>query len=544
MKGCGMAVVIGQKLVGGLRLFILAGLLLFVPEAAQAQSGTCGVVDAIDYPIPTENLVRGYDDFGLFRKEFGGNHTGVDIDFDHWGDPVKAAARGLVTYSDPLGWDTEKGVVILSHDFPDGSRTYSLYGHVEETDTIKLPPVGTCIERGQVIAAVGWPSRGRPHLHLEFRSMLPREGGPGYVSNNPLDDGWFNPLDFIATWRAQLNSAFLKAISFDNVASLPPTQMDNGAYLTASGSIISAVMPPDQPLWQIQTDSLIDGITALTGDRVVAHSNSGQTVTLNGGRYGAVWTIASANAPFVTLGERLIFLMQDSSVNAYDAAGTLIWTRPDRGQVVYFGGNGSEVAVATREADDIVWQTLNAEGQGPSAVKLKSNPLVTVEADSRWLVLDGQDLMRINAGQSEFIATLPEVAGRAAQLTSDTVGNVYVYMDDSNRALTSIGSNGQTRWSIQYPRELKGDPPLIAAGNGCLLYTLDVDGMLNVFSASDGQLVNQIGLYAGGRRTTNPHGRLLKVDAAEQVYVASGFLSLMVFDGTKLGGEKKDCLAG
>jgi hypothetical protein len=320
--------------------------------------------------------------------------------------------------------------------------------------------------------------------------------------------------------------------------------MDNGAYLTASGSLISAIMPPDQPLWQIQTDSPIDGITALSGDRVVAHSNSGQTVTLNGGRYGAVWNIASMETPFVTLGERLIFLMQDESVNAYDAAGTLIWKLPNRGEVVYFGGNGSEVAVATQSSDGVVWQTLNAEGQGPNAVNLKNNPIVYVEPDGRWLVLDGQDLMRINSGQSEAMATLSEVPGGDAQITSDAVGNTYVYVDDADHTLTSIGADGQSRWRVQYPRELRGDPPLLAAGNGCLLYTLDVDGMLNVFSASDGQLVNQIGLYAGGRRTTNPHGRLLRVDAAEQVYVASGFLSLMVFDGTKLGGEEKNCLGG
>src|SRR5215207_4562329 len=161
MRRSGMVVDVKRKLAGGLTLSLAVVFLLIAPYAVQAQTETCGMVDAIDYPVPTENLVRGYDDFGLFRKNFGGNHTGVDLDFDHWGDPVKAVARGLVTYSNPLGWDTEKGVVILSHDFPDGSRAYSLYGHVEETDTIFLPAVGTCFERGQVIAAVGWPSRGR-----------------------------------------------------------------------------------------------------------------------------------------------------------------------------------------------------------------------------------------------------------------------------------------------------------------------------------------------------------------------------------------------
>ncbi len=196
------------------------------------------------------------------------------------------------------------------------------------------------------------------------------------------------------------------------------------------------------------------------------------------------------NPPFVTLGERLIFLMQDGSVNAYDAAGTLIWTLPAKGQVVYFGGNDSVVAVATQEADEIVWQTLNAEGQGPNAVQLKNIPLVYPEPDGKWLVLDGQALIRIKDGQTEAIATLPEDAGRAAQITSDTVGNVYLYMDDTDRTLTAIGTDGQTRWSVKYPREIKSDPPLLAAGNGCLLYTLDVDGMVNAFSGTDGSLAN------------------------------------------------------
>jgi len=455
-----------------------------------------------------------------------------------------AAARGMVTYSDTAGWDTEKGVVIVSHDFPDGTRAYSLYGHVEETDTIRLPAVGTCVERGQIIAAVGWPSRGRPHLHFELRTILPREGGPGYVSNNPLDGGWYNPLDFIALWRAKFKPAFVQAISFDTVASLPPTQMDNGAYLTASETTVSAMMPPNQLLWQIQTDSDINGIAALSGDRVVVHTESGQALTLEGGRYGSIWNVASVEAPFVVLGERIIFLMQDGSLNAYSAAGTLIWTLPTNGEVVYFGGNGSELAFAVETSDGVTWQTMNAEGQGPNAVQLKNAPLVSPEADGRWLVLDGQELMHIHLGQVQAIATLPQRVEPTARLTSDALGNVYIYWGDSERVLLAIGTDGQTRWRAEYPREGEFDEPLLAAGNGCLLYTLDVDGMLNAINAADGTLVEQVGLYAGGRRATNPAARLLKVDAAEQVYVASGFLTLMVFDGTKLGNAGTDCLGG
>lgn len=536
LKGCSKQV---SRL---LAVSVMATTLFAFTNSTQAQVADCGIVDAIDYPV--DNLESGYDDFGRYRENFGGNHTGLDLAFDRWYDPVKAAARGMVTYSDTAGWDTEKGVVIISHDFPDGSRAYSLYGHVEETDTITLPRVGTCVERGQIIAAVGWPSRGRPHLHFELRTILPREGGPGYVSNNPIDGGWYNPLDFIALWRAKFKPAFVQSISFDTVASLPPTQLDGGAYLTATGTLISAVIPPDQPLWQIQTDSDINGIAALSGDRVVAHSESGQTVTLQGGRYGAIWNVDSAETPFVALGERLIFLMKNGSLNAYDAAGTLIWTLPTNGEVVYFGGNGSELAFAVQHEDGVTWQTLNAEGQGPNAVQLQNAPLVSIEADGRWLVLDGQELMHIHLGQVQVIATLPQPIERTGKITADTPGNVYVYWGDSERTLMAIGADGQTRWRTEYPREGDFEAPLMASGNGCLLYTLDVDGMLNIINSADGTLVDQIALYAGGRRTTNPTARLLKVDAAEQVYVASGFLTLIVFDGTKLGGTGAECLGG
>ena len=97
----------------GMRVILLAllALLIGISGVAAQPAAPCGVVDAMDLPI--DNLVKGYDDFSLYRPRFGGNHTGVDIAFDRWGDPVVAAARGRVTYSDIAGWDTEKGVVIV-----------------------------------------------------------------------------------------------------------------------------------------------------------------------------------------------------------------------------------------------------------------------------------------------------------------------------------------------------------------------------------------------------------------------------------------------
>ena len=73
---------------------------------------------------------------------------------------------------------------------------------------------------------------------------------------------------------------------------------------------------------------------------------------------------------------------------------------------------------------------------------------------------------------------------------------------------------------------------------------LDADGMLNVFSATDGQLVNQVRLYAGGSDTGSPGARLLNADESDRVLVGAGFLSLALFDGKILGGDAANCLLG
>ena len=77
---------------------------------------------------------------------------------------------------------------------------------MEQTDDIHFLPVGTCVERGDIVGVVGWPSRGLPHLHYEIRNFLPDDGGPGYVAENPLLDGWYNPLDFTDLWRIALRA--------------------------------------------------------------------------------------------------------------------------------------------------------------------------------------------------------------------------------------------------------------------------------------------------------------------------------------------------
>ncbi|MBI5667544.1 MAG: peptidoglycan DD-metalloendopeptidase family protein [Chloroflexi bacterium] len=531
----------------GLFIFLAFLALLAVEFPALAQNTSlapCGVVDAIDFPL--DKLVQGYDDFSLYRPRFGGNHTGVDIGFDRWGEPVVAAARGRVTYADIQGWDTEKGVVIVEHTFPDGSIAYSLYGHMEQTDTILFPSVGRCVERGDVLGVVGWPSRGRPHLHYEIRDFLPNDGGPGYVTGNPLQEGWFNPLDFTALWRARLTPAFISYASFELVPSVPPVRLDNGQYVIASSNVIAGVLPPGQTLWRIEADGVVNALAALPNNRVAAHTRSGQVMVLDSGRYSAIWTVPGPELPFQVVGETLVFAAADGDLAAYDAAGNPLWMLPGdtADRITLLETNGQQIAYAVRASSGVTWRLVDAAGQVVDERKLDAPPVAAPLADESWLVLDGKTLKRLTAGENHTLATVTPPPGRAAALAADILGNTYLFVGDSGRTLLSLAADGTLRWRVTYPVAPAYLPPLMAIGRGCLLYTLDVDGMLNVFDTADGTLLNQLQLYAGGTERTMPAARQLKADANDQLLVSAGFLTTLVLDGAKLGGNRAACLLG
>ncbi|MCZ2097749.1 MAG: M23 family metallopeptidase, partial [Anaerolineae bacterium] len=288
-----------------LLVVVSVGALLLAPARGAfvaAQDAPCGVVDALDYPLDiSETLDNRYDDFGLFRARFGGRHTGLDVAFNRLGEPVYAAARGLVTYADPEGWDTEKGVVIIRHTFPDGIY-YTLYGHMEQSDDIQFPRVGTCVERGDPVGVVGWPSRGLPHLHYEIRNFLPDDGGPGYVTDNPVLSGWFDPLDFTEMWRMRLAPGYVGSVSFTEVPTLPPVILDDGTSVIAQGDDVIAYTAQGRQSWRVTADGVVTGLVGLPDNRVVAHTRSGQAFTVSGGRYAALWNIPGPDAPVILLG--------------------------------------------------------------------------------------------------------------------------------------------------------------------------------------------------------------------------------------------------
>ncbi len=538
-------------IASALALVCVPGLTLSAPIPLQAQSAPCGVVDAIDYPIDiSDTLENRYDDFGLYRQRFGGIHTGFDLAFNRQGDPIYAAARGLVTYADPEGWDTEKGVVIVKHNMPDGSIAYSLYGHMEQTDDIHFPTVGTCVELGDIVGVEGWPSLGLPHLHFEFRNFLPDDGGPGYVLDNPLLEGWYNPLDFIDMWRIRLQSGYVESVSYTDVPSLPPLLMNDGVTVIANTDVIEAFSRQGTRLWQVTTTGVITGIIGLPDNRIVAHTRDGQALTLRDGRFLGVWSVSGGpDAPVVALGETLVFVTDSGGLTAYTPQGDTLWTvEADETviSVVDFSTNGAQVALALRVPGGVLWRLVNGDGTVAYTTTFEHTPLIAPVMRGGWLALDGSALYHFSdMGEQRQMAVITPAPGRTGRLTADLVGNAYIYLATGTTPLISISATGQPRWRGSYPAAPSALAPLLRTDEGCLLYALDEDGLLNIFNAQDGSLITQKQLYAGGIRNGSPRARLLQPLDADQILVSAGFLSSVIFDSDAItSGTNQACILG
>ncbi|MFN8379144.1 MAG: PQQ-binding-like beta-propeller repeat protein [Anaerolineae bacterium] len=511
-------------------------------------------MDAIDFPIDiSDTLAQGYDDFGIYRPRFGGIHTAIDIGFDRWGDPIHAAARGRVTLSSIDEWDTEKGVVVLEHTFPDGSIAYSVYGHVEQGEVIQLPPVGSCVERGDVIAQIGWPSRGKPHLHYELRSVLPTEGGPGYVETNPLELGWYHPIEFTELWRARLQPGFVGVQTFLSAPTLPPALLEDGSSVLAlSNQLVSYLDGAER--WRVSLGDIATGLTALPGSRVVALARGGQVFTLQNGRFLGTWTADALEvSPVLAIssqGETLVFATSGGGMAAYTPTGTPLWTVPaladetEAPRVLALEASGNDVALVVRTANGPLMR-IAQDGIALLEHDLADPAFIAPAAAGGWLALDGNKLVWLHDAANSQRLQLERAPARGSRFTTDSMGNIYLYTMGDPATLSAYDADGKLRWQVDAPSGRQGLSPLLATGGGCLLYTLDADGAFRAWRKEDGVLAAERQLYPGGNQSGSPRARLLVASPADLLTVSAGFLSVMHFDGLQMAGDAiADCKLG
>ena len=549
--------------------FTLIFLLFAAPTLAQeaSQATPCGLVD--DLRDPLEPLTLRYDDFGIFRARFGGQHVGLDIGFGEnaVGAPVFATARGQVTYADPYGWDTEGGVIVLAHRFPDGSHAYSLYGHiVPEGET--FPAVGRCVEAGTVLARIGIPTLSAPHLHFEFRDFLPDSGGPGYVPGNPLEAGWFHPLDFAAAWRLRLNLLARDGTSRPQEAraayhspqapSLPPVLLPDGQLVLASGNTLLSLTPMNQLRWRLQSDSSLLSLAALPDGSVVASSYAGQLLVVRGGRYLSIWAAreAAGGLPPVVLGERLIFASEDGTLSAHSPSGDLLWQSEllENALPVALEASEHTIALLVEDAAGARLQLFAADdGRLLGEWSFATLPIWAARPSGGWWLYDGASLSLLTVAAGEWrlevratvdAANAPD---RAAQLHALADGGAVLFTGEGEAMMIAFAADGRRRWEQPYPSLSHRSPPLLAsAADGCWLAALAADGTLLFLSGQDGNpLLGEQwpgALYPGDQRQRQPAARLLQRQG-DTLLVGAGFLSVLALDLATAPAELR-CGAG
>ncbi len=497
-------------------------------EPQQANLAPCGVVDGFDFPVPDIDVSR--TDFGIYRARWGGLHVGIDVAFYRHGEPVRAAARGRVTYSDVEGWDTEKGVVVLQHTFPDGTLINTLYGHMEELNGYAFPPMGACVERGDIIGAVGDPERSAPHLHYEVRTRYRHEGGPGYTTTNPLTLGWLHPVDFTYLARVWIDPAYRGHVSLADKMIVPPVVLPGGGLVVAHSRYLEGISPLGESLWRFDTAGSVLDLIALPDGRILAVTSDNQVLILQHGAVSRLWLVpgrVSAGA-FVDR-DRLVVVLEREMVAAYSLDGVPLWAAgPFAGGLAHWAHSGDRYAFA---GTDGVLQIFTRTGERVLEARFDFAPVLFPAPEGAFVVLSGDRLLRLDPALSLApIATLPRQATADAQVVTSADGQIYLYPGEG-RSLYAYDLAGELLW-IGYLPGMHLRPPRLAASGG-LVHALTTDGLLLSFDASDGRLLTEHQLYTGGSDGAGS-ARWLYVDADGVVRFSTGYLTIAALDGQVL----------
>lgn len=159
------------------------------------------LADGFQWPVGTPAMAMMYDaqPFGEPNPKRGGHHSGQDLngiggENTDEGEPVYAAARGLVLYSGNPGpgWGN---VVTIAHRLPGSNDIIqTLYAHLGERN---VRP-GQLVGRGQRIGTIGTADGAYlAHLHFEaIRSLSNEAGMPAYHPAGTMNR--INPAELIA----------------------------------------------------------------------------------------------------------------------------------------------------------------------------------------------------------------------------------------------------------------------------------------------------------------------------------------------------------
>jgi hypothetical protein len=496
---------------------------LLVSSSAHAQS-QCGVVDSIGFPVdPTAfHIVQ---DYGAPSARHGGRfHTGEDWyggRDSSYGQPVRAIAAGRVTYSWPLGWGRDGGVVMLEHTFPDGSIAYSLYGHMEETEQYPFPGRFACVRQGDIVGVVG-NARPAPHVHFEIRVNQPDIPGPGYTWEDPTTLGWRRPSQFVLNWQAWLQPAHRwHLVLLDEAGPItPPLLLPDDSLLYLDAYRLRGVTPDGRVLWRLNFDTPAVSVTPFQ-DRVLVTFADGtmQRVNLDGTLADNWQTGVAVDSAPLAAGDSLIFHTPADSLTAFDALRQeILWQLDGVPAVVRSEVAGRVIGLVT---DSHEMLTVSLQGELVDRAQLRSTGSLATAPDGSLLAYTSGGLWTISEdGQWATLIEDAPPGGDSSAITQSADGHLYLLsgQEEANvSTLYAYDANHSLLWQTAFPY-MAGLTALADYGSALLL--TGNHGYIIAIQPSTGSICGQMRIY-GNRRAQVWHtfgvDGILRVAVADQV---------------------------
>lgn len=506
------------------RLLIYIVLVLLVSTTGSVAQNDCGIVDSLTYPIDRDQF-RLAQDFGVASPRHGGRfHTGEDWyggRGSSYGTPVRAAANGRVTYTYPLGWGRDGGVVILEHRFPDDTIAYTVYGHMMETDEYQFPGRFACVRAGDVVGVIG-DARPAPHLHFEVRVNQPDVPGPGYTVEDPVSLGWRSPEKFVTNVQTWLMSAHRWHWQVDGTNAeagpyAPPLMLNDNSMiiLNGDGTTLRRILPDGRILWRKFLNSPAVSTTGFQGTGLLTFADGAMQSIDADGNFGASWRLdVQPVAPVVEADGLLIFRTQSGEIVAISRdRRSIAWRNDDMTDIQQFHAledddgliigavNNQHELIAARAGETAFLRVPLIE---PASVAAAPDGLYAFTWGGFWAVDD-------RGNMALQLDDLPRGGAGSAVLRTDT----HFYLFDGEQ-LHAYSASGELLW-VNHVGQVDGTATLTLVDGVLLL--LASDGMIAAIG-QDGVVCNRTRVYGTG--SGNPwHAAgddgMLRLGIADQV---------------------------
>lgn len=502
------------------RLFAICAILTVFALPVSAQIAQCGIANAVGFPVDPGQF-QIVEDFGAPNPRYGGKyHTGEDWygGRSSYGTPVHAIANGQVTFSSDNGWGADGGVIIIKHIMPDGSTAYSMYGHVTDATGIQFPAVYSCVNQGDVIAAVGDP-RPAPHLHLEIRTNQPDTPGTGYDAQDPVLDGWRRPSKFIDNWQAwSLKSTLWHADIADEAGPIaPPVELDDHSLIALDANRVLRVSSDGRVLWRVILSEPAVGLASESGGVLIVYaSGKMQTITADG-TLGEAWQseVKPDSAP-IPLANELIFHTAENTLTAFSPDGrAVVWQLNSVPSILRWSATDSTLGLMT---SDNAMLTVSTQGQLINQAALREPGSLTSSGSSLIAYTRGGLWQIDSSGMWSLAFPDAPAGGRSSALVQN--GQQLFLFDGA--ALHAYDSAHTPQWSTPLPG-VSGTVSLSIYNNGGVVLLTSTHGDIIAVQAASGGVCNTTRIY-GSSRSREWHD--LGSDGVLRVYVADQIIGL------------------